>query len=194
MSPTSYLTAPPRKRKVLSHAAMSTGITRNVKRALEFTLRAGVGVVLGACSASAPPASETRINPDTVPSLALLSGGSRRGEDVSGHGAGESCEEVNQRERRRAREEGAGEEAPEEHAAEIEAVLNDGGYLSSCNVASSSSVELCVAVIHGKAEGVTVSLGPGTLEQADCIADAIRQLSFPHHDLVSVARTNFDPS
>lgn len=129
----------------------------------------------------------------SVPALALLDGSTERGEEISSSGAGESCEAVSNAAREEARELGAGEEAGDEHNDEIRAVLNDGHFLNDCRVPETSGVELCVAVADGVAKGVTVWMKPGTTEQADCIADKIRELSFPEHDLVSVARTNFDP-
>jgi hypothetical protein len=127
--------------------------------------------------------------------LALLAGSNIRGEEVSSSGTGESCEAVSTAERERALASGAAEEeAPEEHATEITHVLNQGHYLNDCQLPERSGVELCVAVIDGEARGVTVSLRPGTHEQAACIANQIRRLSFPSHALVSIARTEFEPS
>ncbi len=154
---------------------------------------AGWVLVVG-CAGTPEAASPTAINPQSVPSLALLSGGLRRGEDVSGSGSGDSCEVVSNEALQRAREQGAGEEAPAEHGDQIREVLNSGGFLNDCEVPSTAGVELCVAVIDGMAKGVTVWVRPGTVEDANCVADRIRALAFPEHELVSIARTNFDPS
>ncbi len=156
------------------------------------SLLAVVAVAVG-CGGAAEPPSEPKINPQTVPSLALLDGSSRRAEEISSSGAGETCEAVSNAAREHAREHGAGEEASEEHNEEIRSVLNDGKFLNACEVPSSAAVELCVAVVGGTAKGVTVFMKPGTVELADCVAEHIRRLAFPEHDLVSVARTQFDP-
>jgi hypothetical protein len=95
--------------------------------------------------------------------------------------------------RRKARQQEAGEEASEEHNQEIRELLSAGDFLNDCSVPETSGVELCVAVVNGAAKGVTVWMKPGTQSQANCVADRIRELSFPEHELVSVARTQFDP-
>ena len=174
---------------------MATGMVDERQRAFAGGLGAvvGLGLAVAAC-ASTPGPEEPRINPTSVPSLALLEGSNTRGEDLSGSGSGASCEEVSDEARREAREMGAGEEASEEHGEEIREVLNDGHFLTECDVPSASAVELCVAVADGVAKGVTVWLKPGSQEAITCVADKIRELSFPQHELVSIARTNFDPN
>ncbi len=148
---------------------------------------------LAACASAPSEPAHPEINPSSVPSLALL-GTSARGEEVAESGDGMSCEEVIDAERRRAeRGEVSGEEPPPEHGDEIKAMLNTGAFLSPCNVHESASVEVCAAIIDGHAEGVTVALAPGSTDQAACVANAIRRMSFPAHPLVAVARTTFAP-
>jgi hypothetical protein len=146
------------------------------------------------CGAGAPEASEhPRIDPGSVPSLALLGSTGPR-EEASASGRGQSCEDVIDEQRQRARDGTIeSEEPPGEHLEEIKGVLNGGDYLNDCDVPATATVDVCAAILEGSAVGVTVLLQPGTTPQAGCVADAIRRMSFPHHDLVSVARTSFAP-
>jgi hypothetical protein len=163
--------------------------------AAPLSLRLGLALLLGACGASHPEPEEAHeVNRDSVPSLALLDHGSERREDVSSSGSGRRCEEVIDEQRRKAQNDGVStEEPPEDHAEEIKAVLNQGNYLGSCSVPPSATVEVCAAILDGQAVGVTVNVDPGTESQASCVADAVRRMSFPEHELVSVARTEFLP-
>lgn len=148
---------------------------------------------LTACSGAPSEAEHPEINPSSVPSLALL-GTSGRAEEAAGSGDGRSCEEVIDDHRRRAeRGEVSGEEPPPEHGDEIKALLNAGEFLSPCNVDETASVDVCAAIIDGHAEGVTVALTAGSSDQAACVANSIRRMTFPMHPLVAVARTTFEP-
>jgi hypothetical protein len=60
-------------------------------------------------------------------------------------------------------------------------------------VPATATVEVCAAIMEGQAVGVTVNINPGTESQASCVADAVRRMTFPEHELVSVAHTEFLP-
>jgi hypothetical protein len=70
-------------------------------------------------------------------------------------------------------------------------VLNGGTYFSHCGVPNSMSVNICAAVQNGRAVGVTVSTSPGDGQKQACIANAVRNLSFPSHPKLDVTRTRF---
>lgn len=148
-------------------------------------------LVVVACSGSSEPA-KSGPRPEDVPSLALLEGGVERPVDSTATGDGESCERIIDAERRKAESMGSpGEEPPPEQTEEIKTILNAGEYLNTCSVAASAAVDVCAAIIGGRAVGVTVKIVPGTEDQAACVANTIRRMSFPDHALVSVARTEF---
>ena len=150
-------------------------------------------LLLVGCGASTKDADSPEVTPETVPSLALL-GTAGRGEEASASGDGPSCEDVIDRERRRAESgDAAGEEPPVEHDDDIRATLSSGDYLNGCNVDDIAAIDVCAAIIDGRADGVTVELNPGNAGQAACVANAIRRIDFPTHHLVSVARTSFEP-
>ena len=152
-----------------------------------------VGAGLGCGGEATPePTGPHKISPTSVPSLSLLSEGGRP-QELSASGTGMSCEEVISEQRERAREQGVGDEAEESHNDEIKVALSEGHFLVSCEVPETTAVELCVAVIDGRAKGVTVTMVPGNIPMSDCVADQIRDIEFPEHDLVSVARTKFEP-
>ena len=71
------------------------------------------------------------------------------------------------------------------------AVLNNGSYLNSCGVPTSTKVNVCAAVQNGRAVGVTVSMDPPNPTAASCVAGRVRGLSFPSHPKLDVARTTF---
>jgi hypothetical protein len=145
---------------------------------------------IAGCGGGQNDPKEPEVNADTVPSMALLDD-SDRPEDATASGNGPSCEDVIDEQRRKAEEQGAGEEPTEEHNESIKETLSSGAYLQSCEVPEAASIDVCAAIIGGVAQGVTVKVNPGDAPTAACIADAIRRLDFPAHELVSVARTEF---
>lgn len=81
---------------------------------------------------------------------------------------------------------------PDEQAdKQTAAVLNDGHYLGSCHVPSSTAVSVCAAVEHGVAVGVTVTTDPADASTTACIDDQVRALRFPSSPGLSIARTTF---
>lgn len=152
-----------------------------------------VTIACNACGGGPPPEpEEPKINPTSVPSLGLL-GSVERG-DAEGTGDGPSCRDVINEERRRAeRGEIGGDEPPPENSDEIKELLNTGRFIGACNVPETARVEVCAAIIDGMAKGVTVTIDPGSQDQASCVANAIRRIAFPSHPLVEVARSAFEP-
>jgi hypothetical protein len=86
------------------------------------------------------------------------------------------------------------EEPPAEHAAAIKEQLNRGTYLNECNVEPSVAVEICAAIAEGQAVGITVGLDPGSVQQADCVAEKVREMTYPEHPDLVMARTAFSPT
>jgi hypothetical protein len=76
-------------------------------------------------------------------------------------------------------------------AADLGAVLNAGTYLDPCDVAPATQVQICVAVRNGGAIGVTVTLDPPDAALEVCVARQVRELSFPVHPKMDIARVRF---
>ena len=82
---------------------------------------------------------------------------------------------------------------PDLSAGAYASVLNRGTYLQACGAPSDMQIQICVAVQHGRAVGVTVRTAPADRAVGRCIAQAVRGLSFPSHPRLDVARTTFEP-
>ena len=111
---------------------------------------------------------------------------------VQGTGSGPGCEDG--RTAWLDEHEPPDEEPPEEHAVAIIKQLNRGTYLNDCNIESSAAVEICAAIVEAQVAGVTVSLDPGSVQQADCVAEKVREMSYPEHPELVMARTAFAPT
>ena len=70
-------------------------------------------------------------------------------------------------------------------------ILNRGNYFKDCNVPDSMKLEICGAILDGRAVGVTVRTNPVDPGPADCIAKGVRGLSFPKNSRMDVTRTTF---
>ena len=81
---------------------------------------------------------------------------------------------------------------PDLSSADYSAVLDRGAYLSGCGVPESMAVDVCAAVQNGRARGVTVRTKPKNAGIERCVARAVRQLAFPSHPRLDVARTHFE--
>jgi hypothetical protein len=71
------------------------------------------------------------------------------------------------------------------------AILNRGTYFKHCSVPDSTKIEICAAVLDGRAVGVTVRTNPADPTPADCIAKAVVALSFPKNSRMDVTKTSF---
>ncbi|HLV23031.1 MAG TPA: hypothetical protein VKZ49_19210 [Polyangiaceae bacterium] len=71
------------------------------------------------------------------------------------------------------------------------AVLDRGSYFAHCQPPPRTAIEICAAVQHGKAVGVTVTTRPRDAALQRCIAGAVSTLRFPAHPKLDVARTHF---
>jgi len=71
------------------------------------------------------------------------------------------------------------------------AVLNEGGYLTPCEVPAASHLDLCVAVQNGSAVGVTVTADPAAPDVELCVARQVRGLVFPAHPKMDIAKVHF---
>jgi hypothetical protein len=116
------------------------------------------------------------------------------GQRVTADGAGDSCEH--------AREAWVVSESAnvarttdptEEQDQEMKHTLNQGTYLSACNVPTAAAVSICVAVVEGVPRGITVVIDPALQRHADCVAAALSRMPFPAHSRMAVARTTFAP-
>jgi len=136
--------------------------------------------------------AQPEVQPSRAASPADRALASPRLEAVEGMGSGPGCEDG--RTAWLDEHEPPDEEPPEEHATAIKEQLNRGTYLNDCNIESSAAVEICAAIAEGQVAGVTVSLDPGSVQQADCVAEKVREMSYPEHPELVVARTAFAPT
>ena len=83
------------------------------------------------------------------------------------------------------------DDPPDLTAGRYGAVLNRGSYLAACSVPHTTSVQVCAAVINGAATGVSVTLDPPDETAAECVAEAVRGMSFPSHPKLDIATTVF---
>jgi hypothetical protein len=70
-------------------------------------------------------------------------------------------------------------------------VLNNGGYLSPCEVPETSKIQICVAVRGGAAVGVTVTIDPSSPDLELCVAKQVRALSFASHPKMDIVKVQF---
>lgn len=82
---------------------------------------------------------------------------------------------------------------PDLTANDFGAILNEGTYLSPCDVPPQMALDLCVAVQGGRAVGVTVKTTPADETIEACVATQLRALEFPSAPRMDVAKTHFDP-
>jgi hypothetical protein len=85
----------------------------------------------------------------------------------------------------------SGDAPPDISAARYGAVLNRGSYFQHCNVPADVAINICAAVQHGRAVGVTVTTTPASRAHGRCVANAVRGLAFPSHPRLDVTRTTF---
>lgn len=70
-------------------------------------------------------------------------------------------------------------------------LLNTGSYFAHCAGANSRDLDICVAVQHGHAVGITVTTRPSSRTVEQCVARAVSRLAFPRHPRLDVVRTSF---
>lgn len=70
-------------------------------------------------------------------------------------------------------------------------ILNRGSYFEHCGVPNEMGIDMCVAVVEGRATGVTVRTSPPSAEYAECVAESILRLTFPSSTRMAVARTKY---
>jgi hypothetical protein len=71
-------------------------------------------------------------------------------------------------------------------------VLENGAYLSACNIPEDVALEICVAVQAGKPVGVTVTTHPASAAVTQCVKRSVASLRFPHSAKLDVTRTRFE--
>jgi hypothetical protein len=108
---------------------------------------------------------------------------------VGGTSDGVSCEEA--RDRSVQEIDIGGTSSPDLTAGDLGAVLNNGTYMTPCDVPSASRVQICVAVKAGQAVGVTVALAPSNPDVELCVARQVRSLSFPPNPKMDIAVVRF---
>jgi hypothetical protein len=80
---------------------------------------------------------------------------------------------------------------PQQTGGQYGAVLNRGAYFAHCAIPNDVEIRICAAVREGRVEGVTVTTKPHDSKQSECVADAVRSLTFPAHPKLDVTRTTF---
>jgi len=73
----------------------------------------------------------------------------------------------------------------------IAAVLENGAWLSSCNVPERTSIDICVAIKGGHVVGASVSSRPADAALNQCVKRRASSLQFPYSPHLDVARTRF---
>lgn len=71
-------------------------------------------------------------------------------------------------------------------------ILQNGSYLGACSVPERTVLEICAAVKHGRAVGVTVVSAPSSPPLNACVRRAVSGLSFPASERLDVTHTRFD--
>jgi hypothetical protein len=71
-------------------------------------------------------------------------------------------------------------------------ILQNGRYLARCQVPERSVVEICAAVKHGRAVGITVVSSPPSPGLNACVRGAVAGLKFPNNERLDVTHTRFD--
>jgi|SRR6185369_2809827 len=71
------------------------------------------------------------------------------------------------------------------------AILNRGSYFTHCAVPNSIGIDICAAILEGRAIGVTVRTSPVSPANAECVADSILHLTFPSSSHMDLTRTKF---
>ena len=138
------------------------------------------GSAAPAPSAPAAPVAHRRFERPTAPSGPRPTGGSSDGT---------TCEE--------ARDQNVEEVAigaasgPDLTVRELGAVLEDGKYLETCQVAQDVKVSVCAAVKNGQVLGVTIAMDPPDPELELCVAKEVRALQFPVNPKMDVVKTQF---
>jgi hypothetical protein len=147
-------------------------------------------LALGAASACGSPPKAEDPKPEPVAPVIVKAEAPERaavGEPVEGY-AEQSCD---------AAMDGWSGENPRENgpsAGEVGRILNGGSYLAGCNVPPTADVKICVAMVGGKAVGVTTTLTPGAVADAECVSKAVAELTYPKAPGMSVSRTHFAPT
>lgn len=80
---------------------------------------------------------------------------------------------------------------PDDNAGSSAAILNRGSYFEHCGVPNSTGIDICAAILEGRAVGVTVRTTPVSAANAVCIAESVLRLTFPSNARMDVARTRF---
>lgn len=73
----------------------------------------------------------------------------------------------------------------------IARVLDNGVWIARCDIPMSTSIELCVAIQHGKVIGVSVGSHPASAAINRCVKRRALGLRFPYSPRVDVAKTHF---
>ena len=73
----------------------------------------------------------------------------------------------------------------------IAAVLENGAWLSSCNVPANTSLDVCVAIKSGNVVGATVVARPADSTVSTCVRRRASALQFPYSSHLDIARTRF---
>lgn len=73
----------------------------------------------------------------------------------------------------------------------ISGVLENGAWLASCSLPSSTHLDVCVAIKGGRVTAVTVSSRPSDPALNACVKQRAAALQFPYSTRVDVARTRF---
>lgn len=68
-------------------------------------------------------------------------------------------------------------------------MLEDFANYRSCDLNHEMDVSICVAVVNGRARGITVKTQPANARLATCIASAVSRLHYPKSPNMDLVRT-----
>jgi hypothetical protein len=70
-------------------------------------------------------------------------------------------------------------------------VLENGAWLSSCNVPEHTALDVCVAIKGGRVVGASVTSRPADAALNGCVKRRASSLQFPYSPHLDIARTRF---
>ena len=158
----------------------------------DFTRSALFALVLTACASSPPPAHLEIKSSKSIPKRSTETTQTSRPTTTSSRASsssGISCEEARDSYTQELK---LGGKQADVSAGAYGEQLNKGAYLSKCDVFANVSVHICAAIQNGHAVGVTVTLTPSDPDKANCVADAVRELTFPASPSLDVTNTTFE--
>jgi eukaryotic-like serine/threonine-protein kinase len=143
-----------------------------------------------ACGGPAPAAAPVLRLPKQSTRAPVVSGpATASSSTTTGSSDGVSCEEAQSQNVEELDLHGGAQ--PDLTVSAFAPTLDNGAYLETCEVPSTSKVEICVAVKAGQPIGVSVAIDPSDPELELCVAKQVRAMTFVSHPKMDVVRVRF---